>query len=137
MNLPNFGVGLGPGGVRIGAGGGDFSPGKLIGVITTGQGFEKPRLMGGLMLGLAVLFIGGNTALVLVLHRYYPYLYSLAAIFWWTGLWLVITGQPRAQPDGKAAPIWSRAGMGVALVIGVLMGVALIVFNWEAALFSE
>jgi hypothetical protein len=69
--------------------------------------------------------------LIFVLHRYYPYLYSVAAIFWWGGLWMLITGQPRATQDGSPAPMWTRIGLAAFLVIGVLVGVAMVFIPWE------
>jgi hypothetical protein len=137
--LPQIGFGgLGPGGMpRINVGGGAFAPQKLMAAVVSGQGFEGPRKMGAMMMAVCIAFVAANTALVLVLHRYYPYLYSLGAIFGWTGLWLVVTGQPRVQPDGSKAPIWSRIGLAASFGIGVLAGIALTVLNWETAVFRS
>jgi hypothetical protein len=66
-----------------------------------------------------------NMVLIMVVHRYYPYFYSVGAIIGWTGLWLVITGQPKANPDGSKAPMWSRIGLGVAFGFGMLTGASL------------
>jgi hypothetical protein len=133
--MPQFGLGNFRNGVpAIRVGGGDFSPGKLVAAVTTGQGFAHPRKMGLIMVGLAFAFTVVNTILIFGLHLYYPYLYSLGAIFWWGGLWLAVTGQPASRPDGTPAPGWARVGLAVALVFGLLMGMAMIFFNWERAL---
>jgi hypothetical protein len=131
-----FGVaGLGANGIpRIKVDGGAFAPKKLMAAVISGQGFESPRKMGAMMVGASVVFGVINTVLVLVAHIYYPYLYSLAAIFGWAGMWLLITGQPHTTPDGSKAPMWTRIGLGAFFGIGVLAGVALCVFNWEAML---
>jgi hypothetical protein len=69
---------------------------------------------------------------VLILaHFYYPYLYSIGAIFWWGGLWLLITGQPRKSADGSKAPMWARAGLGVCMFIGLIVGILAIIVPWE------
>jgi hypothetical protein len=136
MGLPQIGIGgIGRGGTpRISVGGGDFSPAKLVGAITTGQGFNAPRKMGLTMVGVGFAFAVVNTILVLVMHLYYPYLYSIGAIFWWAGVWLTITGQPAARPDGSQAPMWGRIGLAISLVFGVLAGVSMIFFDWEQLL---
>lgn len=134
----SFGVGgFGPGGMpRISIGHGDFAPKKLMAVVMTGEGFDGPRKMGGVMAATAVGLIVLNTLLVLVLHRYYPYFYSLGAIFLWTGAFLLITGQPKKTADGSPCPMWTRVGLGAAFAVGVLLGVAMCFFNWEHMLVS-
>jgi hypothetical protein len=138
VGMPQLGIGgFGSHGMpRINIGGGDFSPMKLVGAITTGQGFNSPRKMGAIMIGLSFVLGIVNTILVLVLHLYYPYLYSVAAIFGWAGTWLLVTGQPRARDDGTPAPMWSRIGLAAFFGWGVLVGAALCFFNWEAMLAS-
>jgi hypothetical protein len=79
--------------------------------------------MGITMIGVAVVFSILNWVLIFLIHRYYPYLYALAGILWWAGLWLAVTGQPKATTDGTKVPMWSRVGLGVALVFGSLMAV--------------
>ena len=137
--MPQFGVGgFGSHGMpRINVSGGDFSPAKLVGAITTGQGFEKPRKMGMIMVALAFALAIGNSVLVFVLHRYYPYLYSIGAIFWWAGWWLLVTGQPKHKADGTPAPMWARIGLAGCLVMGVLVGAAMCFFNWEHMLANN
>jgi hypothetical protein len=126
-----FGVaGMGANGIpRISIGEGDFAPKKLMAAVTTGQGFENPRKMGAIMVGLAIVLGIVNTILVLVVHIYFPYLYSLGAIAGWTGFWLLVTGQPRANPDGSKAPMWARIGLGACLGWGLLVGIALCIFS--------
>jgi hypothetical protein len=134
VNMPSFSMGGGGayGMPRIGLGGGDFSPGKLMAAITTGQGFQSPRKMGAIMVGLAMLLAIANSVMIFVVHIYYPYLYAIGAIFWWAGLWLLLTGQPRAREDGGKAPGWSRAGLAVAFGMGVIVGALMCILNWEA-----
>ena len=127
----NIGVGGFSGGMPNLQFGGALSRGNLVAKIIGGQGFDKPRLTGAMLIGISFLFGIINTVLVLVLHRYYMYLYSAGAIFGWCGTWMLITGQPKAQPDGSKAPGWGRVGMFVCLGIGVLVGAALNFFNWE------
>jgi hypothetical protein len=135
MQGPSFGIGgIGPGGIpRIKVGEGDFSPNKLWKAVATGEGYAKPRLAGLLMVGLAVALMIVNVILMFVVHIYYPYFYSLGAIIFWGGLWMVITGQPKADDSGKA-PAWGRFGLAGCLVVGILVGIAMIFMNWEAML---
>jgi hypothetical protein len=122
---------------RIKVDAGDYHPNKLWSAVASGEGFAKPRVMGIAMVGLSIALTVVNTILVLFVHIYYPYLYSLGAVFWWAGLWLVITGQPKATGDGSKAPMWARAGLAAFLAIGVLMGIAMIFMNWEHMLASS
>jgi hypothetical protein len=117
------------GGVNLG--GSDFSKDALMRAVVQGQGFESPRKVGGAMVGLGMLFAIVNSVLIFGLHMYYPYLYTIGAIFWWGGLWLVVTGQPKKNPDGSQAPMWARAGLGACLVIGLIVGVLMIIVPWE------
>jgi hypothetical protein len=124
--------GIGPGGIpRIKVSTGDYSPERLYAAVVTGEGFGNPRMLGLMMLGVAILFTIINTVLVLVVHIYYPYLYGVAAPLLWGGLWLLATGQPKQTQDGSPAALWTRAGLGVCLVVGILMGIAMCTFNWE------
>lgn len=111
-------------------GGSDFSKDALMAAVVQGKGFESPRKVGAGMFGLGFLFFLINTVLI-VLHFYYPYLYSVGAIFWWGGLWLLVTGQPKRTADGSQAPMWARAGLGACLFIGLLVGIAAIIIPWE------
>lgn len=117
------------GGVNLG--GSDFSKDALMAAVVQGKGFESPRKVGGAMVGLGMLFAILNSILIFVLHLYYPYLYTIGAIFWWGGLWLVVTGQPKRSADGSPAPMWARAGLGACLVIGLIVGVLMIIVPWE------
>jgi hypothetical protein len=135
QQAPHMGFSMGGGGVRIKWEGGDFSVEALQRAVVEGQGFQKPRFMGAVLLGLSVLFIVGNMALIFVLNRYYPYLYGLAAIFLFGGTWLLITGQPGANEDGSPAPMWGRIGLGVAMALGVVLGALMVVLNWEFLVF--
>jgi len=126
---------VGAGGIpRIKVNAGDYHPAKLWSAVASGEGFAKPRMMGLAMLGLAVVFAIGNAALMLVVRIYYPYLYSLSAVIWWGGLWLVLTGQPLATADGSKVAMWARAGLAAFLVVGVVAGIAMCFFNWETML---
>jgi hypothetical protein len=133
---PSFGIGgIGPGGIpRIKVGEGDFSPSKLWKAVATGEGYDNPRKMGVLMVGLAIALMIVNVILMFVVHIYYPYFYSLGAIIFWGGAWMLATGQPKAGADGSKAPSWGRFGLAGALAIGVLVGIAMIFMNWEAML---
>ncbi len=135
--VPQFGVGgFGPGGMpRLNISGG-MSPSNLLGAVISGEGFAKPRLTGAMMVGLSFAFGIANTVLVLVLHRYYMYLYSAGAILGWAGMFMLITGQPKKQENGAKAPTWARIGLYVCFGIGVLVGIGLSIFNWEALLFN-
>jgi hypothetical protein len=113
--------GFGPGGIpRINFSGGDFSPTKIVNVIVKGDGYESPRKMGALFIGAAMAFYVVNTVLIFALHLYYPYFYSLGAIIWWAGWWLLIFGQPRKTADGTPSPMWGRIGLAVCLAFGLL-----------------
>jgi len=134
MQAPSLGLGgVGLGGMpRLSFDGGSFSPDALKAAVFEGKGFAKPRLFGAIFFALALAFTVGNYVLVMVLHRFYPYLYSLAAIFAWGGLWLLVTGQPRAKADGSKAAMWGRVGLAGFLGIGVLLGIAMVVLPWES-----
>ena len=114
----------------------DLSPDALSAAVFGGKGFHNPRLMGVAMIGLAIVCVIANTAMVFALHRFYPYLYSLAAIIGWGGAWLLVTGQPGVSKDGSPPPIWGRIGLGGAMAIGLLIGIAMIILPWEAMLAS-
>ena len=135
--VPQFGVGgFGPGGMpRLNISGG-MSPSNLLGAVISGQGFAKPRLTGLGMIALSMVFGIANTVLVLVLHRYYGYLYSAGAILGWAGTFMLITGQPKQQADGSKAPGWARIGLYICFGIGVCVGVALSVLPFESWLFN-
>ena len=133
-SVPQMGLSHDGGNFRIHYDGGAFSPSAIVTAAATGKGFEKPRMMGLVLLGLAVAFTVANYALVMVLNYYFPYLYSLAAIFGWTAMFLVITGQPKAQPNGAQAPQWARWGLMACFAIGVLQGIAMVMVPWESAL---
>ena len=130
---------IGIGGVSFGApviggvnlGGGDFSREALMTAVVQGKGFQSPRKVGGVMCGLGFAFAVLNFILMNIAHLYYPYLYSIGAIFWWGGLWLVVTGQPRAREDGTPAPMWSRIGLGACLAWGLIVGILMILVPWE------
>lgn len=135
---PKMGLNFGGGGglmPRINYEGGDFSIGALQAAVLSGQGFGKPRLMGAALLGLAVVFFGANVALVRIANRYYPYLYSLSAIFLMGGFWLLVTGQPGRQADGTNAPLWGRIGLGAFMAVGLMLGIAMIFVEFEFLLF--
>jgi hypothetical protein len=123
MQAPQVGIGgFGPGGIpRINFSGGDFRPTKIMNVILKGDGYESPRKMGALFIGAALAFYIVNTVLIFALHLfYYPYFYSLGAIIWWAGWWLLIFGQPRKTADGTPSAMWGRIGLGVCLAFGLL-----------------
>jgi len=110
---------IGPGGIpRIKFGEGDLAPQKMMAVVMSGQGFQAPRKLGLMMIAAAIVFSVGNWLLIFLINRYYPYFYALAAIFWWAGLFLAITNQPRATADGSKVPMWTRVGLGVCLALG-------------------
>jgi hypothetical protein len=126
----NFGLaGVGPGGMpRIKVGVGDYHPNKLFSSIAKGEGYQNPRVFGLVMLGLSFAFGILNFVLIFVAHIYFPYFFFpyffyLAGPLGWGGLWLVITGQPKATADGSPVPMWTRIGLGACLVIGILAGV--------------
>jgi type II secretory pathway pseudopilin PulG len=122
VQAPQFGIGsFGPGGIpRVNFSGGDFSPTKIVNVIAKGDGYESPRKMGALFIGAAMAFYILNTVLIFALHLYYPYFYSLGAIIWWAGWWLLIFGQPRKTTDGSPSAMWGRVGLAVCLAFGAL-----------------
>jgi hypothetical protein len=128
----NFGVGgLGPGGLpRIKVNVGDYHPNKLFKAVVSGEGYEKPRMFGLVMVGLGFVFVVVNVILMFI-HIYYPYLYALAGPLWWGGWFMLIFGQPKAPPDGSKAPMWGRIGLGACLGIGILVGVLMCTLNWE------
>jgi hypothetical protein len=127
MAMPNIGLGaVGPHGMpRIKFGEGDFAPKRMVAAVTAGSGFDAPRRMGLLMVVLAVGLMIVNSVLIFVLRLYYPYFYSIGAIFFWAGLFMAITGQPKTIGDGTKTPMWTRIGLAAALVFGLLQGIAL------------
>ena len=107
-------------------GGSDFSKEALMAAVVQGKGFESPRKIGAMMIGLAILFSVLNVVIVIATNIYFPYLYAIGAIFGWGGLWLLVTGQPHRTADGSPAPMWARAGLGVCLFFGLLSGLSAI-----------
>jgi hypothetical protein len=131
-------AGIGPGGMpRLKIGTGDYNPDKLWKVVSTGEGFANPRGFGAAMVGIAVLLAVANIALVVVLHRFYPYFYWLAGPLLWGGAWMLATGQPKETPDGSKSPTWARIGLAGCLVLGLAMGFAMNFFNFEGMLFHS
>jgi hypothetical protein len=110
---------------------GDFNPNKLWKAVISGEGYAGPRKMGILMVGLAIALTIVNVILMFVVHIWYPYFYSLGAVIWWGGAWMLITGQPKATDDGSPAPMWGRIGLGACLVVGVLVGLYMLWVPWE------
>src|SRR6185503_8394604 len=126
---PTFGVGMAPGGrVRVSMGGG-FHPMALVKAVVSGEGFEKPRMMGLGFVGLSTLFFIGNMILIFVANLYFPYFWALVPLFGFAGWWMVITGQPQTTPDGTPAPMWGRIGLAACLVLGLLGGIGMIFAN--------
>jgi hypothetical protein len=99
---------------------------QLSNAVTTGEGLPTPRRTGALVFGIGLVLAGLNVATLFAAERFIPALAGLCALFLPAGLWLVITGEPAARPDGSPTPTWSRVGLGVALVTGGL--VALVSF---------
>jgi hypothetical protein len=120
----SFGLGgVGPGGIpRIKVGVGDYHPNKLLNAVVKGEGYEKPRMFGLVMLGISIAFAVINAVLIFVLHLYYPYLYLISGPLWWGGWFMLIFGQPKAPPDGSKTPMWARIGLGACIAIGLLLG---------------
>jgi hypothetical protein len=108
---------------------GDFAPSAILGAVVSGQGFKGARMMGLTMLALSIVVTIVNAILIVVLGRFYPYLFIIGAPLGWGGLWLAITGQPAWRPDGQAAPLWARGGLVVCLAIGLLMGLGMIALS--------
>jgi hypothetical protein len=125
---PSMGLGLGSGGVTIRFGAGGLHPAALLGAVVSGTGLPKPRQMGLAMLGLGLLFGIGNVVLIYVLHIYYSYLFGLAPIFFWAGLVLTITDEPRTREDGTPPPAWARFALAGALAFGLLQGIGSVAF---------
>jgi hypothetical protein len=114
------------GNVNIGFNGGDFSVDSLISNVATGKGFPKPRLIGAGLMGLSFVFFIGNIVLLYVIRYYFPYFLALVPILGFSGTFLVVTGQPAARADGQPAPMWSRVGLGGAMVFGLLVGIVMV-----------
>jgi hypothetical protein len=121
-------VGVGFGGMgaygmpRIHVNTGDYHPNKLVNAVIKGEGYAKPRMFGLVMFALAIAFNIVNFVLIFVLHLYYPYLYMLSGPLGWAGLWMIITGAPRATTDGSKAALWGRIGLAACLAVGFLTG---------------
>jgi hypothetical protein len=88
-------------------------------------------------LGVSVLLTLANSLLVLVAGIYSPYVYGVAAPLGLGGWWLVVTGQPIRGPAGGKAPMWSRAGLGACLMVGLLLGIAMCIWDWEPGLLHR
>lgn len=104
----------------------DLNIGSLIGAVTAGTGFAKPRMLGAALGGLGVLFLIANIVLIFVLNIYFPYLLVLVPIFGLSGLFLLATGEPARRKHGAAAPTWTRIGLGACLALGLLIGIGLV-----------
>jgi hypothetical protein len=104
----------------------DLNLGALIGAVTAGTGFAKPRMLGAALGGLGVLFLIANIVLIFVLNIYFPYLLVLVPIFGLSGLFMLATGEPARRKHGAAAPGWTRIGLGACLFLGLLIGVGLV-----------
>jgi hypothetical protein len=102
---------------------GDFSPTRLMNAMIKGDGFPAPRTMGAMTFGLGLVLLIANIILIAVLNIYFPYFLVVAWPAMGAGFWMLVLGQPLAQPDGSPAPLWGRIVVGAALVLGLLAGV--------------
>jgi hypothetical protein len=109
---------------------GDFHPKQLVAAIVTGTGFHDPRKMGVVMVAIAAGFFVIN-AVLLVIHFYFPYLFWLGGLLLTGGGFMAITNQPKALPDGSRVPMWTRAGLGVALFFGIPCGYTAFSIIWR------
>ena len=109
---------------------GDFHPKQLVAAIVTGTGFHDPRKMGVVMVAIAAGFFVIN-AVLLVIHFYFPYLFWLGGLLLTGGGFMAITNQPKALPDGSKVPMWTRAGLGVALFFGIPCGYTAFSIIWR------
>jgi hypothetical protein len=121
--MPKLGIGSldAHGRPRLNVDVGDYHPKKLVAAITSGQGFDNPRKMGIVMMAISFGFFAINFVLLIV-HFYYPYLFWVGGLLLSGGGFLAATGQPKASPDGAKAPMWTRVGLGVALLFGIPLG---------------
>ena len=103
----------------------DLSPDALWSAVTTGEGFQNPRIVAAAAMGLGVLLAAGNFVLILVLHLYYPYLLGLAPVFLLGGLFMLATGEPKSRGEGQQVPMWTRAALAGSMFVGLLIGLAL------------
>ena len=52
-----------------------------------------------------------NFAVVIAIHRYYPYFAILGGPFSLGGLWMLVTGQPKGNDDGTGGADESGTGL--------------------------
>ena len=114
-----------------------FDPDRLVKAVLSGDGFPNPRALGLMTLAASLFLTILNTLLVLAAGIYSPYVYAIAAPLGLGGWWLVVTGQPRRGPEGSKAPMWSRAGLGACLVVGLLPAIAMCTLDWEPDLLRQ
>ena len=103
----------------------DLSMDALLGAVTSGLGFAKPRILGAALSGLGLLFLIGNLVLIVGLEIYFPWALILVPTFGLAGLFMLVTGEPARRKNAAAAPMWTRIGLAACLILGVLVGIGL------------
>jgi hypothetical protein len=108
--------------VNVGMGG--FHPNAIARSLINGDGFPEPRKFGlmAAALGFGILVI--ESILIFAVHIWFPWFYIIAFPLFWGGVWMLILGQPKAQPDGSKAPMWGRVVVGGVMVLGILQGLS-------------
>jgi hypothetical protein len=122
MQGPGIGLGMGAGGMPRVNLSGDFNPRTLFKSVVSGEGFEKPRIVGLVFMALSIAFWVGNFVLIAILHIWFPYLVIISYPMGAGGFWLLVSGQPKRTADGSPAVMWGRIGLGIFLVLGILGG---------------
>ncbi len=103
----------------------DLSPTSMVSAAVIGEGFGRPRLTGviQLVLGILALRFGLGAAQN---GRLFFVIVGVAPALLLGGAWLALTSSPAAGPRGERAATWGRIGVGAALVLGALTGLALL-----------
>ena len=91
--------------------------------IASGDGFGRPRTVGGIWFAIGVVSLLWNLFLIVGTGHYFLYLAMITPLALLTGGFLLFTGEPLDR--GYPAPKWSRVGLGICFFGGIALGLLL------------
>lgn len=94
--------------------------------IFQGAGLLNPRLSGLGYMAAGALCAGGTYVLVHVLGVVFIYPAALATGLGLPGLFMVVTGEPKARPGDESQPVLVRVGLMLSFMVGSIGGLFLL-----------
>ncbi len=103
-------------------------PGLKEVLLGQASGFPDPRKDGLTYLGICIVAVVAVFGIAVVSNRVFIYPAVLGPFIGVPGLFLLLTGEPRLRPAGEPSPLWAKAGLWVATIVGGLLGLATLAF---------